>query len=97
VATALWSSSSAMTAIIGTLNSAYDIEEGRPWWKVQLTALLLTLGVALFILVSFVTLEPHNLVLTPNAIHSPAHRSEARESSSPNSYVPYVPHVVKGF
>jgi membrane protein len=53
VATALWSSSSAMTAIIGTLNSAYDIEEGRPWWKVQLTALLLTLGVALFILVSF--------------------------------------------
>jgi len=53
VATALWSSSSAMTAIIGTLNSAYDIEEGRPWWKVQLTAILLTLGVALFILISF--------------------------------------------
>ena len=53
VATALWSSSSAMSAIIGTLNSAYDIEEGRPWWKVQLTAILLTLGVALFILISF--------------------------------------------
>jgi membrane protein len=53
VATALWSSSSAMTAIIGTLNSAYDIDEGRPWWKVQLTAILLTVGVALFILISF--------------------------------------------
>ena len=53
VATALWSSSSAMTAIINTLNSAYDIEEGRPWWKVQLTAILLTIGVALFILISF--------------------------------------------
>jgi membrane protein len=53
VAAALWSSSSAMSAVINTLNSAYDIEEGRPWWKVQLTALLLTLGVALFILVSF--------------------------------------------
>ena len=53
VATALWSSSSAMTAIITTLNSAYDIEEGRPWWKVQLTAILLTVGVALFILISF--------------------------------------------
>jgi membrane protein len=53
VATALWSSSSAMTAIIGTLNGAYDIEEGRPWWKVQLTATLLTIGVALFILISF--------------------------------------------
>ena len=53
VATALWSSSSAMTAIITTLNNAYDIEDGRPWWKVQLTAILLTIGVALFILISF--------------------------------------------
>jgi membrane protein len=53
IATAVWSSSSAMTAIISTLNSAYDIKEGRPWWNVQLTAILLTLGVALFILVSF--------------------------------------------
>src|SRR3954470_6748356 len=33
VLTALWSTSSAMTAIIDTLNTAYDIEEGRPWWK----------------------------------------------------------------
>lgn len=53
VATAVWSSSSAMTAVISTLNNAYDIEEGRPWWKVQLTAILLTIGVALFILISF--------------------------------------------
>jgi membrane protein len=53
VATAVWSSSSAMTAIISTLNSAYDIEEGRSWWKVQSTAILLTIGVALFILISF--------------------------------------------
>src|SRR4051812_10981909 len=53
VAAALWSSSSAMSAIINTLNSAYDVEEGRPWWEVQLTALLLTVGVAVFILVSF--------------------------------------------
>jgi membrane protein len=49
----LWSSSAAMTAIIDTLNSAYDVEEGRPWWKVRLTAIGLTVGVALFILVSF--------------------------------------------
>ena len=53
IAAALWSTSSAMSAIINTMNSAYDIEEGRPWWKVQLTATLLTLGVALFILISF--------------------------------------------
>jgi membrane protein len=50
---AIWSSSAAMTAIIDTLNHAYDIEEGRPWWKVRLTAIALTVGVALFILVSF--------------------------------------------
>jgi membrane protein len=50
---AIWSTSAAMTSIIDTLNTAYDIEEGRPWWKVRLTAIGLTVGVALFILVSF--------------------------------------------
>ena len=49
----VWSSSAAMTAIIDTLNSAYDVEEGRPWWKVRIVAIGLTVGVALFILVSF--------------------------------------------
>ena len=53
VLTALWSSSAAMTAIIDTLNHAYDIEEGRPWWKVRLTAIGLTVGVALFVMLSF--------------------------------------------
>jgi membrane protein len=50
---ALWSSSAAMTSIISTLNTAYDIEEGRPWWKVRLTAIALTVGVSIFILLSF--------------------------------------------
>lgn len=50
---ALWSTSAAMVAIIDTLNRAYDIEEGRPWWQVRLVAIGLTLGVALFILVAF--------------------------------------------
>jgi YihY family inner membrane protein len=49
----LWSSSGAMTAIIDTLNGAYDIKEGRPWWKVRLTAIGLTVGVSIFILASF--------------------------------------------
>lgn len=51
--TALWSSSAAMTAIIDTLNAAYDIEEGRPWWQVRITAVLLTVGLSIFIVVSF--------------------------------------------
>ena len=49
----IWSTSSAMTAIIDTLNAAYDIQEGRPWWKVRIIAISLTIGVALFILISF--------------------------------------------
>ena len=50
---AVSSSSAAMTAIIDTLNRAYGIDEGRPWWHVRLTAIALTVGAALFILVSF--------------------------------------------
>jgi membrane protein len=48
----LWSSSSAVLSMCSTLNTAYDITEARPWWKVRLTAIGLTIGLALFILVS---------------------------------------------
>jgi membrane protein len=51
--TALWSSSAAMVAIIDTLNTAYDIDESRPWWKVRLTAILLTVGISVFIVAAF--------------------------------------------
>jgi membrane protein len=47
---ALWSSSAALVSIVDALNRAYDIEESRPWWKVRLTAIGLTLGLAVFIL-----------------------------------------------
>ncbi|MEO5820951.1 MAG: YihY/virulence factor BrkB family protein [Vicinamibacteraceae bacterium] len=50
---ALWSSSAALTAIIDTLNRAYDVEETRPWWKVRLLAIGLTIGMAVFILTAF--------------------------------------------
>jgi membrane protein len=50
---AIWSSSAAVVAIIASLNRAYDIEEGRPWWRVRLTAIGLTLGLALLVLTSF--------------------------------------------
>ena len=49
----LWSTSSAMTGIIGTLNRAYEITDSRPWWKVRLIAIGLTVGVGIFVLVSF--------------------------------------------
>jgi membrane protein len=48
----LWSSSGAMVSIITTLNAAYDISECRSWLRVRLTAILLTVGLAFFILIS---------------------------------------------
>lgn len=50
---AIWSSSSAMVSMIGALNRAYDIDESRPMWKVRGLAIALTIGLAIFIVVSF--------------------------------------------
>jgi len=52
VAGALWSSSAALVSIVGALNRAYGIDEGRPWWRVRLVAIGLTLGVALIVLIA---------------------------------------------
>src|SRR5262245_20919855 len=49
----IWSTSSGVTAVIDTLNQAYDIQEGRAWWKVRLISLGLTIALAVFIVVSF--------------------------------------------
>ena len=46
----IWSSSGAMVSIITTLNAAYDVTESRPWWKSRITAIALTVGIAVFIL-----------------------------------------------
>ena len=50
---AVWSTSAGLNAIMETLNRAYDIEESRPWWKVKLIGLGLTISLAAFIVVSF--------------------------------------------
>ncbi len=52
VAAALWSSSAALVSIVGALNRAYDIDEGRPWWKVRLVAMGLTVATAVIVLVA---------------------------------------------
>src|SRR5712691_8735849 len=51
---AIWSTSAGVTAIIDTLNTAYDVQEGRSWWKVRLTSLGLTVALAVFIVSSLV-------------------------------------------
>src|SRR5688500_8268990 len=59
---ALWSSSGAMTSIVSALNKAYDIPETRPWWKVRLVSIGLTIALALFVLLAFTS-----IVAGPNA------------------------------
>ena len=59
---ALWSSSGAMTSIVSALNRAYDIPETRPWWKVRLVAIGLTVTLVVFVLLSFTL-----IVAGPNA------------------------------
>ncbi len=44
--TALWAASYGMGAISETLNSAYGVKESRPWWKVRLTSIGLTIVIA---------------------------------------------------
>lgn len=48
----IWSSSGAMVSIVTTLNAAYGVTESRPLWKARLTAIGLTIGIAIFILAS---------------------------------------------
>ena len=50
---AVWSSSSAVTAIITALNRAYDIEDWRPWWKRRLIAIVITIVLAVFVVSAF--------------------------------------------
>ncbi len=48
----IWGSSGAMVSLITTLNAAYDVTDTRPWWKGRLIAVLLTIGISIFILAS---------------------------------------------
>lgn len=54
VLAALWAASKGMGAITSALNVAYDVKETRPWWKVRLIAIVLTLSLSLLILTALV-------------------------------------------
>jgi membrane protein len=51
---ALWAASNGMGAISETLNVAYHVEESRPWWKQRLTAVGLTIVLAVLIISALV-------------------------------------------
>ncbi len=44
----LWAASNGMSAVCDGLNAAYEIKDGRPWWKVKLLAIGLTAAFAVF-------------------------------------------------
>jgi len=46
----IWAASGAFSAIINSLNRAYDVEETRPFWKVKGLAVLMTFGLSGLIL-----------------------------------------------
>ncbi|HKU76713.1 MAG TPA: YihY/virulence factor BrkB family protein [Pyrinomonadaceae bacterium] len=47
---ALWAASNGLGAITESLNTAYDLEETRPWWKQRLTSIGLTMALSIFII-----------------------------------------------
>lgn len=49
---ALWAASNGMGAISSTLNVAYAVKENRPWWRVRLISIFLTVMVSVFIIVA---------------------------------------------
>lgn len=51
---ALWAGSNGMSSIMSALNAAYDVDEGRPWWKAKALAIVLTIGFSLFLLTALI-------------------------------------------
>lgn len=51
---ALWAASNGMGAISDTLNAAYGIKESRPWWKVRVVSILLTIALSVLIVLALV-------------------------------------------
>lgn len=47
---ALWSASGGVTAMMQSLNVAYEVKETRPWWKQKAVAVGLTIGLAVLVL-----------------------------------------------
>jgi membrane protein len=47
---ALWAASSGINALGQALNAAYDVPESRPWWKVRLISVGLTVALAILII-----------------------------------------------
>src|SRR5215213_1042914 len=51
---AIWAGSNVFSALIDALNTAYDVQDTRPWWKKKLIALASVIVIGMVILLSTV-------------------------------------------
>jgi membrane protein len=51
---ALWAASSGMVSVINALSVTYRVAEPRPWWKRRLVAVLLTVGLSIFMVTALI-------------------------------------------
>ncbi len=52
IVVALWTASVGFRSLMNAMNRAYDVEEGRPSWKLILLSLAYTVGIAVLLLLS---------------------------------------------
>jgi membrane protein len=51
---AVWSASAATGSAMASLDRGYEVEESRPWWKLRLQAIALTIALAILVIGSLV-------------------------------------------
>lgn len=75
VVLSLWSATVGMSAACDTLNAVHDVKEGRPWWKVQLTAFALTLITTVLVLCTIGAMFAGDAVMqmSGNSVSGPVH------------------------
>src|ERR1044072_7569245 len=66
---ALWAASNGLTAITGSLNTAYDLTESRPWWKPRLVSIVLTTELSLLIIGALVLVVAGGKIAESLAAH----------------------------
>jgi membrane protein len=66
---ALWAASAGLAALMDALNTAYDVKEGRPFWKVRLVAIALTLALGLLVVGGAVLITASDALVAWVAAH----------------------------
>ncbi len=58
----IWAASNGFAALAQGINAAYDAAESRPWWKVRLLGLLLTIACGVFTLIAMLLVVAGNKI-----------------------------------